>query len=187
MAPVPVRPVSSPPLPARGPTAARIGVAVALLLVAGCAVAASPGPTATSVPATPPPSSSAAPETPTASTTGPLASLPTQTDTAWGRIWDELPASFPRYPGASPASTGRAPLSGEFTVAADPATVVSALRAALEAAGYQTVSLSSPLEDGSRTLESAGAAAGCRVQTTVGPLGGLTAIAVLFGSACPFR
>jgi hypothetical protein len=112
--------------------------------------------------------------------------LPGQTDTAWGRIWDELPGGFPRFAGADEASIGRGPLSGEFTVAADPATVLATLRSALEAAGYRTVSVSNPLEDGSRTIESAGSAAGCRVQTTVGPLGGVTAIAVLFGATCPF-
>jgi hypothetical protein len=110
-----------------------------------------------------------------------------QSETAWGRIWDALPATFPIYPGAAPASVAREPVSAEFTVAADPAAVLSGLRTSLEAAGYSTVSQSGPLEDGSRTLESASSATGCRVQTTAGPLGGLTYIAVLFGAACPFR
>jgi hypothetical protein len=127
------------------------------------------------------------PATPTpGATQQPGASLPTQSDTAWGRIWDALPGAFPRYPGASPATLSREPVSAEFTVPADPSAVVSTLRTALEAAGYATVSQSGPLEDGSRTLESAGATSGCRVLTTVAPLGGLSQIVVLFGAACPF-
>ena len=100
---------------------------------------------------------------------------------------DALPASFPRYPGAAPASGAREPVSAELTVPADAATVLAGLRTALEAAGYSTVSQTGPLEDGSRTIESVGSTAGCRVRTTVGPLGGLTHITILFGAACPFR
>jgi hypothetical protein len=163
----------------------------AATLLAACAVAPSSAPGGSTPPASPAAaataSSAASTSTPPASTPLPSASVPTQTDTAWGRIWDGLPAAFPRYPGASPASGAREPVSAELTVAADVATVVAGLRGALEAAGYTTVSQSGPLEDGSLTLESAGAAAGCRVRTTVGPLGGLTHITVLFGAACPFR
>lgn len=161
-----------------------------MVLVAGCAVATSPGPAGSTAPAPSATPAGTAPATGTATagaTDGPGPSVPGQTDTAWGRIWDSLPSGFPRYPGASPASIGRGPVSAEFTVSADPTTVLSALRSALEAAGYSTVNQSGPLEDGSRTLESGSATAGCRVQTTVGPLGGLTYIAVLFGAACPFR
>jgi hypothetical protein len=77
-------------------------------------------------------------------------------------------------------------VSAEFTVAADAAAVIGSLRSRLEAAGYSTVSQSGPLEDGTRTLESAGSSVGCRVRTTVGPLGGLSHIIVLFGAACAF-
>jgi hypothetical protein len=77
-------------------------------------------------------------------------------------------------------------VSAEFTVAANAAAVLDGLRSDLEAAGYGTVSQSGPLEDGSWTLESVGSA-GCRVLTTVGLLGGLTHITVLFGAACPFN
>ena len=31
-------------------------------------------------------------------------SLPSQTDTAWGRIWDDVPDSFPVAAGAEPAT-----------------------------------------------------------------------------------
>ena len=167
----------------------------ALVLLAGCAVDSSPppspSPAASSAPATTATGSAGASPTPAsptpAATAVPSASLPSQTDTSWGRIWDALPASFPRYPGAAPASVAHDPVSADFTVAADAATVVAGLRTALEAAGYSTVSQSGPLEDGSRTLESASSTAGCRVRTTVGPLGGLTHITVLYGSSCPFR
>jgi hypothetical protein len=165
-------------------------VAALALLLVGCAVAASPN--LATPGGSPAPGSTTAASGPAASPSAAAATglpspiLPTQTDTAWGRIWDELPAGFPRYPGATTTTVARDPVSAEFTVTADAAAVLTALRTALEAAGYSTVSVSGPLEDGSRALESAGSAAGCRVRTTVGPLGGQTYVSVLFGAACPF-
>ena len=56
----------------------------------------------------------------------------------------------------------------------------------LDSEGYRT-DQSGPLEDGSFVLDSTGAAAGCRVQTTLTPQSGTTLVTILFGAACPFE
>lgn len=107
-----------------------------------------------------------------------------QSDTAWGRIWDRVPAWFPRYPGSSVANDASAlPSSARFAVPnGDPRDIAEWLRAALENVQYPT-DMSGPLEDGSFTLESVGRGT-CRIQTTVTPLGGMTFITVLYGADC---
>jgi hypothetical protein len=109
----------------------------------------------------------------------------TQTDTEWGRIWDALPAGFPRYPGATPADDAAAtPASARYEVSgSDPETIAAWLQAGMETARFST-DVSGPLEDGTVTLDSVGAA-GCRIQTTVAPLGGMSFVTVLYGSNCP--
>ena len=110
-----------------------------------------------------------------------------QTDTAWGRIWDSLPADFPMFPGSAPsdeASTGAA--SATLVVDGDVArAVATTTESKLKAGGYHTDGLSGPLEDGSYTLEMTGAEPGCRVTVTAKPTGGLTTVTILYGSACP--
>ena len=113
----------------------------------------------------------------------------TQTDTAWGRIWDALPAGFPVYPGAveSEEAGGGEPVSATFSVAdAAPDEIATALQSQLELATYSTEALSGPLEDGGFVIDSVGDA-GCRIETTVTPAGGLTLITVRFGADCPFE
>ena len=113
----------------------------------------------------------------------------TQSDTAWGRIWDALPPSFPVYPGAveSDEPAGGEPVSATFSVTdAAPDEIATALQSQLELATYSTEALSGPLEDGGFVIDSVGDA-GCRVETTVTPAGGLTLIAVRFGADCPFE
>ena len=68
--------------------------------------------------------------------------------------------------------------------AADVDTVASWYRDALEAAGYATIDLSDPLEDGSRVLDSQTDLPECKVQTTFRPEGGSTMITVLFAAGC---
>ena len=109
-----------------------------------------------------------------------------QTETDWGRIWDALPATFPIYPGATPAAEAETgAVSGTFAVpGADTRTIATWMKAELERAAYRTEGLTGPFEDGSFVLESVGAA-GCRVESAVAPLGGLTTVSVRYGAACP--
>jgi hypothetical protein len=135
------------------------------------------------------PSASPVAPSPTAS---PAASEPTetapaaQTDTEWGRIWDTLPADFPRYPGATPADDATSePVSAVYALAeGDPAEIASWMQTSLEMATYSTEGLSGPLEDESFVLESVGEA-DCRIQTRITPQGTLIIVTVLYGAACP--
>jgi hypothetical protein len=107
------------------------------------------------------------------------------TETEWGTIHDTLPPGFPRYPGSNPTETGAGPASGVFDVPADVSTVTTWFQGALEGAGFSTLSLSGPAEDGSMEIESVGLTAQCRVRTTVAPLGGSTIVTILYGAVCP--
>ena len=110
----------------------------------------------------------------------------TQTDTEWGRIWDDIPAGFPRFPGSVVADDASPdPVSATFTVANDDTAMIAAwMQGALENATFSTESLSGPLEDGSFVLESVGEGE-CRMQVIVEPMGGLTFVIVRYGAACP--
>lgn len=134
-------------------------------------------------------------ETPAAATAAPAtatpvpsaeASLPTTTQTAWGRIWDGLPTAFPTYPGAQP-DAGEGPASAVAVVPAKVATVVAWYRQALVAAGYSIEALAGPMEDGSTVIDAVGLEPACRVQASVGPRGSQTTVSILFAADCPFR
>jgi hypothetical protein len=156
-----------------------LGLAVgAALALAGCGSSAP----------TPSPSRSTPPAISTApSAVSPSASAASQTDTPWGRIWDTLPGGFPVIAGSTPseeAATG--PASAIFAVEGNTAKrIATSMQAALEAAGFRTEGLSGPLEDGAYVLDAAGTPAGCKVQVTAAPLGGLTTVTVMYGAACP--
>jgi hypothetical protein len=109
-----------------------------------------------------------------------------QTDTEWGRIWDTVPATFPRFPGSNPADDAAAePVSARFAVpGGDPQAIATWMQGALERAHLSTVGLNGPAEDGSFVLDSVGDGT-CRMQTTIAPLGDMTFISVLYGSDCP--
>jgi hypothetical protein len=109
-----------------------------------------------------------------------------QTDTEWGRIWDEVPAGFPRYPGSTTADDATPdPASDRYVVSgAEAQQIATWMQGALETATFTTEALSGPFEDGSLVLDSVGDA-GCRIQTTIAPLGGMTFVTVLYGAACP--
>jgi hypothetical protein len=109
-----------------------------------------------------------------------------QTDTEWGRIWDDLPDGFPIFPRATPADDATPePASGIFAIPeGDPAEIVAWMQAALETATYSTEALSGPFEDGSVVLDSVGEG-DCRIQTVVAPAGGLTLMTIHYGAACP--
>ena len=109
-----------------------------------------------------------------------------QTDTDWGRIWDELPEAFPVYPGATPADeAATGPVSATFALeGADPRTVATWMQTELERAAYRTEASNGPFEDGSFVLELVGSTE-CRIEVSVAPLGGLTTVTVRYGAACP--
>jgi hypothetical protein len=158
-----------------------------VLLLAGC------GPAVQSASTSPSGVSPVAPS-PAASeiASGPAASAPTsavagtQTDTAWGRIWDDVPPGFPIFPGSTIADDASPdPVSATYAVDNDDTAEITAwMQEALETATFSTESLSGPLEDGSFVLESGGDGE-CRVQVTVVPMGGLTFVTVRYGAACP--
>jgi hypothetical protein len=109
-----------------------------------------------------------------------------QTDTDWGRIWDALPAGFPRYPGGTTAGDATpGPVSAAYLVpGADALTIADWMQTALETATYSTEALSGPFEDGSYVLDSVGEAE-CRIETRIMPLDEMTLVTVLYGAACP--
>jgi hypothetical protein len=130
---------------------------------------------------------SATTASPTAAASGPSVPPQTgQTDTEWGRIWDEVPSGFPRYPGSTTADDATPdPASDRYVVSgAEAQQIATWMQGALETATFTTEALSGPFEDGSLVLDSVGDA-GCRIQTTIAPLGGMTFVTVLYGAACP--
>lgn len=110
----------------------------------------------------------------------------TQTETGWGRIWDNVPTGFPRFPGSAIADpVSPEPVSATYSVVNDDtAQIAGWVQNALETAAFRTASLSGPLEDGGFVIESVGSGA-CRIQTSVQPMGGLTFVIVRYGAACP--
>jgi hypothetical protein len=144
-----------------------------------------------------PTTGSLAPAIPTASTAASGAASPSleastpplagQTDTDWGRIWDSLPAGFPKYPGSAPAEAAVAgPASAVLAIqGAQARTIADWMRSKLEQATYRTEALSGPLEDGSFVLDLGGSSPGCRVQVSIAPLGSLTTVTVRYGASCP--
>ena len=141
------------------------------------AATASPIPTASAAPAT------AAPSTPpSAAASAPTA---TQTDTAWGRIWDALPPSFPTYPGAQSAATGAGPASATLQLPAQADVAADWTREALEAAGFSIAASNGPLEDGSFVIDATGPGT-CMAQVSIAPMGGVTIATIFVGAGCPF-
>lgn len=110
----------------------------------------------------------------------------TQTETEWGRIWDDVPAGFPRFPQSTVADDiSPDPVSATYAVDHDnTAQIAGWMQNALETASLRTESLSGPLEDGGFVIESVGEGE-CRIQTSVQPMGGLTFVIVRYGAACP--
>ena len=156
-------------------------LAVATLALAACGSLSGSATTIAS------PSASLVPAASLGPSRGPIGTpVADQTATEWGRIWDTLPSGFPTYPGATPAeeaSTG--PASATFVVSGGVAKDVAAwMSDQLKRDAYGVDAATSPLEDGSYILE-AQREAGCRVQVTATPTGGLTTITVLYGADCP--
>ena len=111
---------------------------------------------------------------------------PTQTDTAWGRIWDGIPATFPRFPDSIPTEVGEGPVSATLSVPAGPEEARQFMGTELERAGFVPVAMTGPFEDGSFVV-STGAATGCRTEVRLTPLSGTTLMTVMYGADCPFE
>jgi hypothetical protein len=113
-----------------------------------------------------------------------------QTDTDWGRIWDDVPGGFPVYPTAvrSEEVGGGEPVSATFTIPGTDAVadVVGWMQSELELATYSTFALSGPLEDGGYVIDSVGDG-DCRIETRIAPAGGVTIVTVRYGADCPFE
>jgi hypothetical protein len=171
-------------------------IAVAVAACGTTGTSASPSAASTEVAAvspTPRPSDAASPSEdpePTAVPGGqtispgpPTTHKPTTTVTDWGVILDRVPDDFPRYPGAEDTEADE-PVSAALIAPAEVETVAAWYRDGLEAAGYGTIDLSDPLEDGSRVLDSQTDLPECQVQTTFRPEAGSTMITVLFAAGC---
>jgi hypothetical protein len=160
-----------------------IGLVAALAIaLAACSSTGSP---ASPSPSSPP--AIAATPTTSAPAESNAGSATSQSDTDWGRIWDSLPPGFPTIPGSTPSEEAASgPASATFTINGGSAkTIASALQTQLAAAGYTTVALGGPLEDGTYTLDMTGQPAGCMLQVRAGPLGGVTTVSILYGATCP--
>src|SRR4051794_37325851 len=122
-------------------TLALAAVATAAI-VAGCnSAAATPAPTATTAAASPEPSIAEAPSlTPVpggqSNGPGPVGTLIPTTQTDWGEILDDLPASFPLYPGVDVAELPGEVVSGSFEAPADVDAVVAWYTDAFTQRGY---------------------------------------------------
>jgi hypothetical protein len=136
-------------------------------------------------------SGSAFPPTPIATkevaTPTPGPSLPSQTDTAWGRVWDALPPWFPIPAGAVATETGSGPATAELQLPAGSGAAVDIagrFRDEFQRAGFPELDLEGPLEDGSVIVSVRGA---CQIEVRVIPLGDVLVARVLYGAACPFE
>jgi hypothetical protein len=76
------------------------------------------------------------------------------------------------------------PVSGAFITTAGVDEVASWYLDAVQSGGASSVSLSTPLEDGSRVLDVEGSRPGCRFRLTFRPEGGSTMITVLLAPGC---
>jgi hypothetical protein len=160
-----------------------------LLLALAATVAACGGgdPSASAAEPTDPPTGPPSAEASIAPSASSAASAAmTQSDTGWGRIWDGVPAGFPRFAGARSAddATPEAVSDAYVVESGDAASIAAWLQSTMEGATYSTESLSGPLEDGGFVLESVGEG-DCRIQTTIAPQGGLILVTVHYGAACP--
>lgn len=114
-------------------------------------------------------------------------SLPTQTETDFGRIWDAAPPSFPRFPGSAPATDpgGGAASSILAINSADIRAIATFYRDALQARGL-VASIDGPLEDAAMIVSGMDGD-GCEVEVGVRPTGATTLIVVLYGAGCSFE
>jgi len=116
----------------------------------------------------------------------PAATLPTTTETEFGRIWDAVPSSFPRPSGASVVDDST-PTSAVFVAqVGEPKDVSQGIGQALTKMGWN-VDVGSPLEDGTIVMEATGSPSGCKAEVRYTRRGGSVIMTVLYSAACPFR
>jgi hypothetical protein len=166
----------------------RLGLIVATAVaVAGCGSSGALDASSLSPSSSPAGVATAPPEAATPSPVPSPSTGATQSDTAWGRIWDSLPASFPAVPGGTASEEGATgAASGVYTFQGQKAKDVAALmQRLLSSAGYSTLGLSGPLEDGSYVVDMSGQPQGCKVQASVDPTGSVTTLTILYGATCP--
>ena len=156
--------------------------AIAIALVAAGCIGGPAGtaPSATAVPPTQPTA------TATPAIDEPTPSLPTQSVTKWGRIWDALPPWFPIPSGAKPTDTGSGPATAELALPAGStaATTAGFFFTEFQNAGFAAVNHDGPLEDGSFVVTVVG---NCPIEVRVVPLGDHVVARILYGAACPFE
>ena len=162
-------------------------------IAAGCdRLSATPAPSvsapATASAASPEPSIAQAPSltpVPGGQSNGPapVGTLIPTTQTDWGEILDDLPASFPLYPDADVAEGSGEVVSGSFEAPADVDPVVAWYTDAFTERGY-AVDTGTALEDGSRVMDVAADLPECRIQITFRPSEESTIMTVLVASAC---
>jgi hypothetical protein len=179
-----------------GPTDARALVVLfaATGLLAACTGAASPATAPTTSnpsPSTSTPAQTLAAVTPTPSATlaavTPTPSAATVVTVAWGKIWDQVPSSFPLPSDAEPAQPAdpvEGPSSGVFTTSLSVDKAAQGIEAGLTAAGWSLGAMTSG-EDGSRDISAVGASPGCRSRVIVRPLGSVHFVTVYYGAGCP--
>ncbi len=130
-------------------------IVVLAIAVSGCgSPVASASRPATSVPSRPPAVTAAATPMESPAQGSPAAegsAASGQTETEWGRIWDSVPATFPRFPGATPAEeAATGPASATLAVpGGDAKTVATWMAGQLTQGGYAVDGASAALEDGS--------------------------------------
>lgn len=171
------------------PASSRPSIGILVLAGALAIATLACSPTPTPAPTTAPSASAAvSPEAPSASAGPTDPPTTSQTDTEWGRIWDDLPPGFPVAPGGTIADDASPdPVTATFAYpGGEVADIAAWMQAALETATYSTEALSGPFEDGSVVLDSVGDGE-CRIQTVVAPAGGLILMTVRYGASCPNR
>jgi len=163
--------------------------AVAAILIVSIAIVAGCGASNPKPPASPSSTSSGQPSlTPVPGVASAAGASPSvlQTSTELGRIWDQLPPSFPRLPGATPTDLPEA-VSGAFAIpASEPEAAAEALRVALTNQGYR-VEVGTPLEDRTVVVTAGDTSGTCRIEARLTPRSGTVIMSVLYGAACPYR
>jgi len=169
----------------------RLGVPAAVVLLITSVAIACGGPAAPPTPSATRAASAAPSLTPVPGPTARATAVPSigQTDsgTAIGRIWDEVPTSFPGLSGSSALETGSSsPTSGTFAVRASSVVDAVAVVKAGLLADRMKVDAGSPLEDGSVVMEARGGTSPtCKIEVRFASLSGTITMTVLYGAACP--